>query len=239
MVHRSLEACIQTFTPISGRIATLTLRTTGGSITLVLVYLPYEAMDNQDLRVANYDLYAETIGAAQKKGPVIGIGDHNTSVRYRVRGEQWVGRHLYGPRNDVLYESDEEARRQEGNRLTVSNRDLLADLCTTRGMRFANSYLAKRQTQKITFHRKGSARMPELPIDYSVYREIDLTLISAEWLRTVENIRSRTGIQVGASTHIIQETTLCLPRFALPKRVSRAGAFRGKHGEIQNTKASL
>ena len=80
VVHRSLEACIQTFTPISGRIATLTLRTTGGSITLVLVYLPYEAMDNQDLRVANYDLYAETIGAAQKKGPVIGIGDHTTRV---------------------------------------------------------------------------------------------------------------------------------------------------------------
>ena len=81
VVHRSLEACIQTFTPISGRVATLTLRTTGGSITLVLVYLPYEAMDNQDLRVANYDLYAETIGAAQKKGPVVGIRDHNTSVR--------------------------------------------------------------------------------------------------------------------------------------------------------------
>ena len=31
VVHRSLEACIQTFTPISGRVATLILRTTGGS----------------------------------------------------------------------------------------------------------------------------------------------------------------------------------------------------------------
>ena len=69
--------------------------------------------------------------------------------------------------------------------------------------------------------------MPALPIDYSAYREIDLTLISAEWLRTVENIRSRTGIQVGASTHIIQETTLCLPRFALPKKsVTRRGIPR-------------
>ena len=122
---------------------------------LVLAYLAYEAPDNQDFRVTTYDLYTETIRAAQKKGPVVGMGDHNTSVRYRVRGENWLGRHLFGPRKDMIYESDEEARRQEGNRLTVSNRDILADFFNSRGMRFSNSYFDKRQTQKITSHRKA------------------------------------------------------------------------------------
>ena len=34
---------------------------------LVLAYLAYEAPDNQDFRVTTYDLYTETIRAAQKK----------------------------------------------------------------------------------------------------------------------------------------------------------------------------
>ena len=74
VVHRSLEGCIQTFTPISARVATLTLRTTGGCITLVLAYLPYEDTDNQDIRVAAYETYAEAIEDAQKRGPAIGLG---------------------------------------------------------------------------------------------------------------------------------------------------------------------
>ena len=42
VVHRSLEQCIRTFTPISPRLATLTFRTTGGAVALVLTCLPYE-----------------------------------------------------------------------------------------------------------------------------------------------------------------------------------------------------
>ena len=68
VVHRSLEGCIQTFTPISARVATLTLRTTGGCITLVLAYLPYEDTDNQDIRVAAYESYAEAIGKPKSEG---------------------------------------------------------------------------------------------------------------------------------------------------------------------------
>ena len=124
----------------------------------------------------------------------------------------------FGPHACMIYRSDEEARRLEGIRRTISNRDLLADLCATREMRFAKSYLDKRQTQKITFHQKGTARTPGLPLDYSAYREIDLALVSAEWLGTVDNIRPRSGIQGGSNTHLVQEITFCLPRFALPKR---------------------
>ena len=58
---------MQTSPPVPGRVATLMLCTTGGSSTLVLTYLPYEAPDSQDFRVTTYDFYAETIGASQKK----------------------------------------------------------------------------------------------------------------------------------------------------------------------------
>ena len=95
----------------------------------------------------------------------------------------------------------------EGVRVNVSNRDLLADLCGTRRLCFANFYFDKSQRQKITFHGKGTMRTPTLPIDCSDCREIDFTLASAERASTLDNIRSRAVIQVRSSTHIIQEIT--------------------------------
>ena len=84
VVQRSLEGCIQTFTPIAARVATLTLHTTGGSLSVVLTYLPYEVPESQELRVAAYDIYAQVVGEAQKRGPVLGLGDHTTSVRCTI-----------------------------------------------------------------------------------------------------------------------------------------------------------
>ena len=93
------------------------------------------------------------------------------------------------------------------------------------GMRLANSFFDKRQAQKITFYKKGASRTPPYPIDYTAYREIDLTLISEDSAAMVENIRSRPNIEIGASTHLIQQIELCIPRFAFPRR--RAGKPRG------------
>ena len=105
VVHKSLEWCIQSFTPRSPRLATLTLKTTGGAITLVLVYLPYENVtaENMDLRVTTFEEYSAALVEGRRKGPVVALGDHNTSVRYRIEGEQWLGRFLYGPRRDTVY----------------------------------------------------------------------------------------------------------------------------------------
>ena len=55
IIHRPLEGFIVSFTPISVGVAALTLRAKGGAIMSVLAYLPYEAVDNQDFRVATYD----------------------------------------------------------------------------------------------------------------------------------------------------------------------------------------
>ena len=58
--------------------------------------------------------------------------------------------------------------------------------------------------------------MPEMPIDYGAYREIDLTLVTRRDAGMITDIHSRSSIQVGSSTHLIQEIDLRLPRFALP-----------------------
>ena len=73
VVHKSLEGCIQSFTPRSPRVATLTLKTTGGAITLVLVYLPYENVtaENMDLRVTTFEEYSAALVEARRQGPVV------------------------------------------------------------------------------------------------------------------------------------------------------------------------
>ena len=111
VVRKSLEGCIQPFIPRSPRVVTLTLRTTGGAVTLVHVYLPYENVtaENMDLRVTTFEDYSAALVEARRRGPVAGLGDHNTSARYRVEGEHWLGRFLYGPRKDTVY-ADADAR---------------------------------------------------------------------------------------------------------------------------------
>ena len=54
------------------------------SLSVVLTYLPYEVPESQELRVAAYDIYAQVVGEAQKRGPVLGLGDHTTSVRCTI-----------------------------------------------------------------------------------------------------------------------------------------------------------
>ena len=50
--------------------------------------------DNQDECLTAYENYNRAIEAAQRHGPVIGCGNHNTSVGYRIDGEAWVGPHV-------------------------------------------------------------------------------------------------------------------------------------------------
>ena len=130
VVHKSLEVCIQSFTPRSPRLATLTLKTTGGAITLVVVYLPYENVtaENMDLRVTTFEEYSAALVEARRQGPVVALGDHNTSGRYRIEGEQWLGRFLYGPRRDTVYADADAARRGESIFVDIPNRELLADM---------------------------------------------------------------------------------------------------------------
>ena len=119
---------------------------------MVLTYLPYETPDNQDLRVATYDTYAEAIGEAQKRGLALGIGDHNTSVRYRIEGEEWLGPHLFGPRAGRIYRSDEEARRREGIRHFLSAIEICSRTYARHDVRDAVRKLLPRETTNAEDH---------------------------------------------------------------------------------------
>ena len=155
-----------------------------------------------------------------------------------------MGRFLFGPRRDVTYADSEAARRGEHIFSDKPNRERLVNTCTSTGMRFLQIPLLTRDRRKRThytrFYKRGSPRIPSHSIDYTAYLDIDLTLISERSAQMVEIIRSRSIVQVGSRTHLIQQgdfAFLASPYLGGEKR--RATAFRDRLGKTLCSKDKL
>ena len=75
----------------------------------------------------------------------------------------------------------------------------------------------------MTFYAKGASEPSAAPLDYSKHRELDHTLISACSRSSVQDVRSRQTLQIGRTTHYIQEVHLRVPMFRRRPRPAPRG----------------
>jgi hypothetical protein len=142
------------FQAISGRHAVITVRVRGGTLAIVGVYLPYysatESEAEEDRRMAAFTKLTDIIDELKRRGPVLVIGDFNTSIRYKLASEAWCGNFLFArPGQQTVFDDDEVLEDEE----VGSNRELLGELCTATQMVCKNTFLQKPENAKITFFR--------------------------------------------------------------------------------------
>ena len=75
----------------------------------------------------------------------------------------------------------------------------------------------------MTSYAKGSLEPSAAPLDYSKHRELDHTLINACSRSSVQDVRSRQTLQIGRTTHYIQEVHLRVPIFRRRPRPAPRG----------------
>ena len=224
ILHAEIVRSLHSFTPYSARMAMVTLKIVGGLLTIIVVYLPYEStrQDNTEEREAAYEELEAQILEAARHGPVVICGDFNTSIRYRRECERSViGDHMYTPLTRDQSTVGDGAPAPVAEQVSP-NRALLADMCLRTGCLVAQTFLEKPQRKKVTFYQKGAVEPTTGPLDYSKHRELDHTLITAKHRAAVVDVRSRQYLQIGKTTHYIQEVQLRVPIFRRqPRQPSR------------------
>lgn len=205
VIHADWVRNMLDFYPLNSRCAAVTLRVTGGVLTIIVVYFPYEdSSDAQNVR-RRRDAFANAAEFAlqqQRQGPIIMLGDFNTSVRVRAADESpFVGPHMYAPPS--------RAGANHNPPGPDSNHAMLVDLCRSADLVVRNTFLQKRQMAKVTYV-APAGRLAE-PLDYTTCRELDHTLVSKTYASKVTDVRSRRDLRIGPSGHYPQEVMCMLP----------------------------
>ena len=226
VLHRDLAESMVSFIPFHDRVAAIQLKITGGLLSIIGVYLPYESHDNESERVDAYGALEELHVRCQRAGPTLAGGDFNTKVQFRRTSEvDHFGPHLFSPlahASAPISDNDDPPAMLPATRgVHILNRDLLSQYCAVTSTVVKNTYLQKSQLQKVTFYDKGSTR-PHSDVDYAVHRELDHTVVSKDYSWMIQDVRSRRFEQVGRTTHLFQEIVLKAPYFYRARAPPRA-----------------
>jgi ribonuclease HI len=216
------------FLPHSDRLVQIDIRIRGGYATFLGIYFPYErhTPENETIRQNAMQQLDTALTKINHPGPVMIIGDFNTSFSFRREEEKDVlGPFFYNPHipNPTAY---------------TPNRDLFVSHLASYDLAVAATFFDKPQHRRITFYAKGSMPThravceeaePELgflpgfaaaaPIlDTTKYREIDHIVISRKYLRSITNIIPLQKVCMGYSTHHPVVACLNIPPVCRPKR---------------------
>ena len=100
VIGKTAAAALVSFKPVNDRIISARFKTTTAHVTIVQVYAPILAANNQHIEEF-YDQLQEELNSIPVSDRVMVIGDFNAKVGEREEGEESaVGRFGFGERNE-------------------------------------------------------------------------------------------------------------------------------------------
>ena len=157
------------------RLASLRLRVRGGQVCLVTAYAPTNTANHPfHERYAWYTSAVDFIQSQRTHGPSIVMGDFNARVHSCRPGEETcVGRFAFGDPTKTTEPTD--------------NRELLIEMCHTLSACLANTFFEHPKEELVTYRSLGVP--PLAPVSATTFAQLDFTLVSADWLKCVQDIR--------------------------------------------------
>ena len=171
-----MRKSIHSFKPVSERICYLKVRVKGGKAAIINAHAPHNGHEYQ-LRQQYFTQLAGVASTVSTSGLKLIVGDLNSRIHNSTGGEQEVfGDYCFGdPRYNPALHPD-------------SNRELLIELCMTRGMCVANTFINNDVENQATFH--DIWQSPVAPISHQGFAQLDLVLCPREELWQVKQVRS-------------------------------------------------
>ena len=174
VIGKTAAAALVSFKPVNDRIISARFKTTTAHVTIVQVYAPILAANNQHIEEF-YDQLQEELNSIPVSDRVMVIGDFNAKVGEREEGEKSaVGRFGFGERNE--------------------RGDMLVNFCCANNLCITNTFF--RQSKE------NRCWMCESP-DGKTHNQIDYILVSKNLQGSVKNSRAYPSAEVGMDHQLV------------------------------------
>ena len=165
---------------ISSRLASLTLLTAAGLLTLINCYAPQSGRPLDEGR-SFYEVLQGFVDKLQNKGPYVLVGDFNAQLQGKLLGEDaMLGPFMYGRGGNFAGDD-------------TDNRALLMDFCGTNNLMVGNTWFEHPAGRHVTYHAPGVDHLPSTndmwdPVQFA---QLDLCLVPMRWRNACLNIFSQ------------------------------------------------
>ena len=174
LVSPRARHCIVGFCPETSRMAFLKLRVPCGKCSVCCIHAPHSGRP-RDERQYSYQKLAQRLLSRSQHGPLMFMRDFNARLHGRLDSDpESIGMHIFrdGPR---VHEPD-------------CSRSLLLELCQCCRLSIANTFFNEPPQRQVTCYSEGAS--PNSELTPKNFGEIDLSLISHDWLPHVSQLFS-------------------------------------------------
>ena len=192
-----LTHSIMSFLQFSNRMASLKIRTSGGSISLISTYCPHNERPIEERRQF-FESFANFAQARKAHGPTLIYGDFNARLHRRNPDEEdFIGPYVFGNLNASF---DAE-----------SNRELLLEQCRALEYRIGNTFFNHDPQHQVTYYDLAASPMQD--ISYPTFAQLDFLLMPLCWSHLLLDIRSKRTLALHSHHFIvISEVEVCIPK---------------------------